>query len=129
MNYETINFLSQTAPASSSGAPLNALAPPRVLTKAQSPPPVPPRTSAPAAAATGQQQPSAGRSELVHSMTFTANELDPSNRFCGRGDYAAKQEQKRREALWDLFQSEIVFLLDHLMVLRHVSPSIMSVIS
>ena len=104
---------------------MNALAPPRVLTKAQSPPPVPPRTSAPAAAAaaTGQQQPSAGRSELVHSITFTANELDPSNRFCGRGESTARQEQKRREALWDLFQSEIVFLLDHLMVLRHVSQS------
>ena len=56
-------------------------------------------------------------------MTFTANELDPSNRFCGRGESTARQEQKRREALWDLFQSEIVFLLDHLMVLRHVSPS------
>ena len=53
-------------------------------------------------------------------MTFTAPELDPSNRFCGRGETVARQEQKRREALWDLFQSEIVFLLDHLMVLRHV---------
>ena len=54
-------------------------------------------------------------------MTFTSNELDPTNRFCGRGESSVKQEQKRREALWDLFQSEIVFLLDHLMVLRHVS--------
>ena len=85
---------------------------------------MPPRTSpaavaAAAAAAAGQS----GRPQLVHSMTFTANELDPSNRFCGRGESTARQEQKRREALWDLFQSEIVFLLDHLMVLRHVSQS------
>ena len=104
------------------------MAPPRVLTKAQSPPPVPPRTSpaavSAAAAATGAGGQSGGcRPQLVHSMTFTANELDPSNRFCGRGESTARQEQKRREALWDLFQSEIVFLLDHLMVLRHVSQS------
>ena len=101
------------------------MAPPRVLTKAQSPPPVPPRTSpAATAAATGAGGQGGGcRPQLVHSMTFTANELDPSNRFCGRGESTARQEQKRREALWDLFQSEIVFLLDHLMVLRHVSQS------
>ena len=99
------------------------MAPPRVLTKAQSPPPVPPRTSPAAAAATGAGGQGGIRPQLVHSMTFTANELDPSNRFCGRGESTARQEQKRREALWDLFQSEIVFLLDHLMVLRHVSQS------
>ena len=108
---------SLAAPTSSPGSALNALAPPRVLTKAQSPPPVPPRS---AAAATAAKQEPGGRPQLVHSMTFTAPELDPSNRFCGRGETVARQEQKRREALWDLFQSEIVFLLDHLMVLRHV---------
>ena len=31
-----------------------------------------------------------------------------------------RSEQKRREALWDLFQSESVFLYDHLMVLKNV---------
>jgi len=30
-------------------------------------------------------------------------------------------ERKRREAVWELFQSECVFLIDHLMVLKHVS--------
>lgn len=31
-----------------------------------------------------------------------------------------RSENKRREALWDLFQSECVFLYDHLMVLKNV---------
>jgi hypothetical protein len=30
-------------------------------------------------------------------------------------------ERKRREAVWELFNSECVFLIDHLMVLKHVS--------
>lgn len=30
-------------------------------------------------------------------------------------------ERKRREAIWELFTSECVFLIDHLMVLKHVS--------
>jgi len=29
-------------------------------------------------------------------------------------------ERKRLEAVWELFQSETVFLIDHLMVLKHV---------
>ena len=32
----------------------------------------------------------------------------------------SRSEQKRREALWDLFQSECAFLYDHLMVLKNV---------
>lgn len=32
-------------------------------------------------------------------------------------------ERKRREAVWELFKSECVFLIDHLMVLKHVSLS------
>ena len=32
----------------------------------------------------------------------------------------SRSEQKRREAFWDLFQSECVFLYDHLMVLKNV---------
>jgi hypothetical protein len=32
----------------------------------------------------------------------------------------SRSEQKRREALWDLFQSECNFLYDHLMVLKNV---------
>lgn len=30
-------------------------------------------------------------------------------------------ERKRREAIWELFTSECVFLIDHLMVLKHAS--------
>ena len=30
-------------------------------------------------------------------------------------------ERKRRETVWELFKSECVFLIDHLMVLKHVS--------
>ena len=29
-------------------------------------------------------------------------------------------ERKRREAVWELFTSEYVFLVDHLMALKHV---------
>jgi hypothetical protein len=32
-------------------------------------------------------------------------------------------ERKRREAVWELFQSECVFLVNHLMVLKHVRVS------
>lgn len=32
----------------------------------------------------------------------------------------SRSEQKRREALWDLFQSECAFMYDHLMVLKNV---------
>ena len=34
-----------------------------------------------------------------------------------------ENERKRREAVWELFKSECVFLIDHLMVLKHVSIS------
>lgn len=30
------------------------------------------------------------------------------------------KEMKRREAVWELFKSEVIFLVDHLMVLKHV---------
>lgn len=33
----------------------------------------------------------------------------------------SRNECKRKEALWDLFQSECAFLYDHLMVLNNVS--------
>ena len=32
----------------------------------------------------------------------------------------SENERKRLEAVWELFQSETVFLIDHLMVLKHV---------
>ena len=60
------------------------------------------------------------RGNLVHSNTFTAKDIDPTNRFLTGRDSSTKNEAKRREAVWDLFQSETAFLLDHLMVLKHV---------
>jgi len=33
----------------------------------------------------------------------------------------SETERKRRETVWELFRSECVFLMDHLMVLKHVS--------
>lgn len=37
------------------------------------------------------------------------------------GSTTSRAESKRREAVWDLFQSECAFLYDHLMVLKNVS--------
>lgn len=37
------------------------------------------------------------------------------------GSTTSRAECKRREAVWDLFQSECAFLYDHLMVLKNVS--------
>ncbi|KAI1301274.1 Pleckstrin homology domain-containing family G member 7 [Halotydeus destructor] len=45
----------------------------------------------------------------------------PSEPSSTRSSFAISRcEHKRREALWDLFQSECVFLYDHLMVLKNV---------
>lgn len=45
----------------------------------------------------------------------------PSAGSSTRSSFAITQtEEKRREALWDLFQSECVFLYDHLMVMKNV---------
>jgi len=40
--------------------------------------------------------------------------------YVGRESIVSKSEIKRREAVWDLFQSENAFLIDHLMVLKNV---------
>jgi len=37
------------------------------------------------------------------------------------GLHISEMERKRRESVWELFKSECVFLIDHLMVLKHVS--------
>jgi len=39
------------------------------------------------------------------------------------GGVLVENERKRLEAVWELFQSETVFLIDHLMVLKHVRIS------
>ena len=65
------------------------------------------------------------RGNLVKSMTFTAKDMYPTSRFSASGARGleagiTRNEEKRREAVWDLFQSETAFLLDHLMVMKHV---------
>ncbi len=95
------------------------------------PPLTPATTAAPTSTLTSSSSSASvsSRPQLVHSMTFTSPELDPSSRFLGGREAQARQELKRREALWDLFQSEVQFLLDHLMVLKHVSQSVASRLS
>ena len=56
-------------------------------------------------------------------MTFTAKDVDPTSRYQMSGERSnrmTRNEEKRCEAVWDLFQSETAFLLDHLMVMKHV---------
>ena len=36
-------------------------------------------------------------------------------------DVISADERRRRDAVWELFTSECVFLLDHLMALKHVN--------
>jgi len=36
-------------------------------------------------------------------------------------DVISAEERRRRDAVWELFTSECVFLLDHLMALKHVN--------
>jgi len=50
--------------------------------------------------------------------------LARKNKECQRKQSTPKIseiERKRREAVWELFKSECVFLIDHLMALKHVS--------
>ena len=51
------------------------------------------------------------------------SELIPSrdNVKTERDEILRDIERKRREAVWELFKSEAVFLVDYLMVLKHVS--------
>jgi hypothetical protein len=44
------------------------------------------------------------------------------------GREVSRAEVKRREAVWDLFQSELVFLIDHLMVLKNVSRNYWTIV-
>ncbi|TRY71150.1 hypothetical protein TCAL_10301 [Tigriopus californicus] len=59
------------------------------------------------------------RHNLVHSMSFTAKDIDPTRRILASRE-SLTREQKRIDSVWDLFQSEIAFLVDHLNVLKHV---------
>ena len=48
---------------------------------------------------------------MSHSHTFTFPEAELKTRL----------EHKRKEAVWDLFQSESAFLRDHLMAIKNVT--------
>lgn len=72
-------------------------------------------TSLPIASTVTRQR----RHNLVHSMSFTAKDIDPTRRILASRE-SLTREQKRIDSVWDLFQSEIAFLVDHLNVLKHV---------
>ncbi|XP_013778102.2 rho guanine nucleotide exchange factor 11-like isoform X2 [Limulus polyphemus] len=58
----------------------------------------------------------------THSLSFdeaSSNDIFPLEKMRGTPTLT-KGELKRREALWDLFQSEVMFLYDHLLVLKNV---------
>ena len=63
--------------------------------------------------------------QLQHSLSTISNEtlIVGANRFKigRRASTVSKTEVRQREAMWDLFQSENAFLIDHLMVIKHVS--------
>ncbi|XP_035205819.1 uncharacterized protein LOC118180869, partial [Stegodyphus dumicola] len=63
------------------------------------------------------QEPSQGTGD--NSCFSTLDEIEHQIQNLGTLT-RSRNEQKRREALWDLFQSECMFLYDHLMVLRNV---------
>ena len=60
-----------------------------------------------------------------NSSISTSSDLLPINRFRigRRASTISRTEQRQREAMWDLFQSENAFLIDHLMVIKHVSSN------
>lgn len=49
----------------------------------------------------------------------SGDRYDTSDTCCSCS-HVSKKEQRRREALWELFQSDLFFLTDHLMVLKNV---------
>ena len=57
--------------------------------------------------------------QTLHWSTLIANkdgDVDMTSLLAQQ----SSNEMKRREAVWELFQAECVFLIDHLMVLKHV---------
>lgn len=61
--------------------------------------------------------------QLQHSLSTISNEtlIVGSRKIGRRASTISKTEFRQREAMWDLFQSENAFLIDHLMVIKHVS--------
>ena len=60
--------------------------------------------------------------QLQHSLSTISNEtlIVGSRKIGRRASTISKTEFRQREAMWDLFQSENAFLIDHLMVIKHV---------
>ena len=57
------------------------------------------------------------------SITISPLALQPNPTFSFPDNPRPSWELKRREAVWDLFQSESAFLRDHLMALKNVTKS------
>ena len=59
----------------------------------------------------------------LHTSISSVSDLVGNNRFRigRRASTISRTELRQREAMWDLFQSENAFLIDHLMVIKHVS--------
>lgn len=64
-----------------------------------------------------RQLPSPMAGPLGSSPTGSPMAMRPDHLNVGM---TSRNEQKRKEAVWDLFQSECMFLYDHLMVLKNV---------
>ena len=62
------------------------------------------------------------------SITISPLALQPNPTFSFPDNPRPSWELKRREAVWDLFQSESAFLRDHLMALKNVRKSFYSTV-
>jgi len=59
--------------------------------------------------------------DVVAMQDVHWSELIASKDKDGESFHISESERKRRESVWELFTSECVFLVDHIMVLKHVS--------
>ena len=68
----------------------------------------------------GQNTPS--KQEQLHSSSIPSSDIMGNSllRIGRRASTISRTEFRQREAMWDLFQSENAFLIDYLMVLKHV---------
>jgi len=53
--------------------------------------------------------------------TQNAHWSDVISENASNSDVICASERRRRDAVWELFTSECVFLLDHLLALKHVN--------
>ena len=70
----------------------------------------------------GQNTPSKQEQQQLHSSSIPSSDTIGNSllRIGRRASTISRTEFRQREAMWDLFQSENAFLIDYLMVLKHV---------